>query len=77
MSMLKRGCHGVCHKMSWKHLQRYVNKFAGRINIRDKAPLTRDRRAFCNLVGQRLMYTDLTALTKGGLSSRHLTRKHK
>ena len=29
-SMLKRGYHGVYHKMSAKHLQRYVTEFAGR-----------------------------------------------
>ena len=34
-SMLKRGYHGVYHRMSPKHLQRYVNEFCGRHNIRD------------------------------------------
>ena len=29
-SMLKRGYHGTYHKMSRKHLDRYVNQFAGR-----------------------------------------------
>ena len=33
-SMLKRGYHGVYHQMSRKHLQRYVNEFAGRHNLR-------------------------------------------
>ena len=52
--MLKRACHGVCHQMSQKHLQRYVNEFAGRINIRDKD--TNDQRSpcLCDLVGRRL-----------------------
>ena len=34
-SMLKRGYHGTYHKMSVKHLQRYVTEFAGRHNVRD------------------------------------------
>ena len=32
--MLKRGYHGTYHRMSPKHLQRYVNEFSGRHNIR-------------------------------------------
>ena len=34
-SMLKRGYHGVYHQMSIKHLQRYINEYAGRHGIRD------------------------------------------
>ncbi len=34
-AMLKRGYHGTYHRMSRKHLQRYVNEFAGRHNVRD------------------------------------------
>ena len=33
-SMLKRGYHGTYHHMSEKHLNRYVNEFAGRHNDR-------------------------------------------
>ena len=33
--MLKRGYHGTYHKMSAKHLQRYVNEFAGKHNTRN------------------------------------------
>ena len=33
-ALLKRGYHGVYHQMSAKHLQRYVDEFAGRYNIR-------------------------------------------
>ena len=33
-SMLKRGYQGTYHKLSVKHLDRYVNEFAGRRNQR-------------------------------------------
>ena len=33
-TLMKRGYHGTYHKMSPKHLQRYVDEFAGRHNIR-------------------------------------------
>ena len=32
-SMLKRGYHGTYHRMSAKHLQRYVDEFSSRHNI--------------------------------------------
>jgi len=31
---MKRGYHGVYHHMSPKHVDRYVNEFTGRHNIR-------------------------------------------
>ena len=34
--MLKRGYQGTYHKISPKHLQCYVNEFAGRHGIRDQ-----------------------------------------
>ena len=37
--MLKRGYHGTYHKMSPKHLDRYVSEFARRHNIRDQVRL--------------------------------------
>ena len=33
-ALMKRGYHGTYHKMSPKHLQRYVDEFSGRHNIR-------------------------------------------
>ena len=36
-AMLKRGYYGTYHRMSEKHLQRYVNEFSGRHNIRSLA----------------------------------------
>ncbi len=47
--------------MDKKHLQRYVNEFAGRHNIREQD--TVDQMAFIarNLVGQRLWYQELVS----------------
>ena len=36
-AMLKRGYYGTYHRMSEKHLQRYVTEFAGRHNVRSLA----------------------------------------
>ena len=47
-AMLKRGYHGTYHHMSAKHLQRYVNEFSGRANVREMA-------------GKRLPYKELIA----------------
>jgi transposase-like protein len=38
-SMLKRAHKGVYHKISAKHLQRYVNEFAGRHGVREQDTL--------------------------------------
>ena len=59
-SMLKRGYHGTFHHMSFKHLHRYVNEFAGRHNIRDKDTLEQMSLLAGGLVGKRLRYRDLT-----------------
>lgn len=49
--------------MSPKHLQRYVNEFAARHNMRDKDTLDQMNDVVCSLVGKRLMYRDLIAPT--------------
>ena len=33
-ALLKRGYYGVYHKMSVKHLQRYIDEFCSRYNVR-------------------------------------------
>ena len=58
---LKRGYYGTYHRMSFKHLQRYVNEFAGRHNIRDKDTLEQMCLLARGLVGKRLRYKDLIA----------------
>ena len=50
--MLKRGHDGTFHKMSAKHLDRYVSKFAGRHNIRGAN--TEEQKAHRAKQGRRL-----------------------
>ena len=60
-SMLKRAHKGVYHKISPKHLQRYVNEFAGRHGIRERDTLDQMSAVVAGMVGKRLMYRDLVA----------------
>ena len=54
-SMLKRGYH----QMSRKHLQRYVNEFAGRHNLRPMDTITQMESMVNGMDGKRLRYKDL------------------
>ncbi len=60
-SMLKRGYYGTYHKMSVKHMRRYVNEFAGRHNVRNKNTADQMADIVANMVGRRLRYKDLVA----------------
>ena len=60
-AMLKRAHKGTFHHFSEKHLQRYVNEFAGRHNIRNADTLDQMRHVVARMVGKRLLYRDLTA----------------
>ena len=53
---------GVYHKMSVKHLDRYVNEFTGRHNVRPLDTLEQMQRVFQGMEGKRLRYIDLTSL---------------
>ena len=64
---LKRAHKGTFHKMSPKHLDRYVQEFAGKHNCRDAGTLAQMTMVAGGLVGRRLMYRQLTA--DNGLSS--------
>jgi len=60
-SMLKRAHKGTFHKLSPKHLQRYVNEFAGRHNIRELDTLHQMAFIARRLAGKRLTYAALIA----------------
>ncbi|MYC84091.1 MAG: IS1595 family transposase [Acidimicrobiia bacterium] len=60
-SMLKRGYYGTYHKMSFKHLRRYVAEFAARHNVRDLDTLDQMVALAKGMEGKRLMYADLIA----------------
>ena len=58
-ALLKRGYYGTYHKMSIKHLSRYVNEFSGRHNVRPLDTITQMAMVARGLVGKRLRYQDL------------------
>ena len=60
-SMLKRAHKGVYHKMSAKHLQRYVDEFSGRHGIRERDTLDQMQNVVAGMVGKRLSYRELIA----------------
>ena len=60
-SMLKRAQQGTFHKMSPKHLNRYVQEFAGRHNVRESDTLAQMREVVSRMIGRRLRYADMIA----------------
>ena len=66
-AMLKRAHKGTFHKISPKHLDRYVHEFAGKHNIRNLDTLAQMRDTVARLVGRNLLHRRLTA--GNGLSS--------
>lgn len=60
-AMLKRGYHGTYHKMSRKHLQRYVDEFSGRHNVRPLDTIDQMCLLMAGMVGVRLPYEELIA----------------
>ena len=66
-AMMKRGYHGTYHKMSPKHLNRYVAEFSGRHNIREYDTEDQMAELVFAMEGKRLKYDHLIA--DNGLSA--------
>ena len=64
---LKRAKKGTYHKMSPKHLNRYVQEFAGKHNIREADTASQMQGTVAGMVGRSLCYKDLIA--NNGLDS--------
>ena len=58
-SLLKRGYHGTYHRISPKHLHRYVNEFTGRHNARPLDTVDQMTVLVRGMDGKRLRYWDL------------------
>ena len=59
--MLKRGYQGTYHKISPKHLQRYVDEFSGRHGVRNADTIDQMSTVVARMVGKRLSYRELVA----------------
>ena len=59
-ALLKRGYIGTYHKMSRKHLQRYVNEFTGRHNLRPMDTIEQMELLAKGFNGKRLSWKELT-----------------
>ena len=60
-SMLKRAYKGTFHKLSPKHLNRYVQEFSGKHNTRRLDTIDQMRLTVVGLIGRRLLYNNLIA----------------
>ena len=60
-ALLKRGYYGTYHKMSAKHLQKYIDEFSNRTNVRPLDTIDQINATIVGLVGKRLTYKDLTS----------------
>ena len=66
-SMLTRAHKGTFHKLSPKHLNRYVQEFAGRHNLRELDTINIMGAVVLSMDGKRLKYDDL--IKDNGLKS--------
>ena len=57
--MMKRGHKGTYHKMSPKHLNRYVTEFSGRQNQREQDTIDQMKPVASGMEGKRLKYEEL------------------
>ena len=60
-ALLKRGYHGTYHQVSAKHLQRYVDEFSGRHNVRNLDTIDQMEIVAKSMDGKRLRYRELIA----------------
>ena len=60
-SMLKRAHKGTFHRLSPKHLHRYVDEFVGRHNMRDLDTIDQMAEIVRKMEGKQLRYKDLVA----------------
>ena len=60
-SMFKRAYHGTYHHLSTKHLQRYVDQFAGKQCDRELSTVNQMRSVAAGMIGKRLLYRNLVA----------------
>ena len=67
-SMLKRAHKGMFHKISKKHLHRYICEFAGRHNIRDLDTIDQMKSLVVGMLGKRLQKKDLVSGVDGRLN---------
>ena len=54
-SMLKRAHKGTFHKLSFKHLDRYVQEFSGRHNVREQDTIEQMAAVADGMDGKRLI----------------------
>ena len=64
-STLKRAHKGVYHRLSAKHLQRYVDSFAAKRNIRDVDTADQMAAVVASMFGQDITYDALTGGERG------------
>ena len=64
-SLLKRAHKGTYHKISKKHLNRYVNEFVVRHNIREEDTIVQMGLVFRGMIGRRIKYKDLVSGADG------------
>ncbi len=60
-STIKRAHQGVYHKLSVKHLQRYVDSFAAKRNIRDADTADQMAAVVASMFGRDITYDKLIA----------------
>lgn len=59
--MLKHAYHSTYHQLSKKHLDRYVQDFAGKQNIHNLDTMTQVQVVVACIVGKQFLYRNLIA----------------